>query len=124
MTPERREPVEALPDAALSLRSIPERVGPYRIERVIGEGGMGTVYLAHRDDGSLAQPVALKVIRRGLHLDARIVRRFDDERQILAALDHPGIATMFDGGLTADGVPFFAMEFVDGESIDKYCERN
>jgi Tol biopolymer transport system component/predicted Ser/Thr protein kinase len=124
MTPERREPVEALPDAALSLRSIPERVGPYRIERLIGEGGMGTVYLAHRDDGSLAQPVALKVVRRGLHLDARIVRRFDDERQILAALDHRGIATMLDGGLTADGVPFFAMEFVDGEPIDKYCEKN
>ena len=103
---------------------IPERVGPYRIDRVIGQGGMGTVYLAHRDDGSFSQRVALKVVRRGLHLDARIVRRFHDERQILASLNHPSIATLFDGGLTADGLPFFAMEYVDGKPIDKYCETN
>ena len=60
-----------------------QRVGPYRIERVIGEGGMGTVYLAHRDDGEFTQRVALKVVRLGLHLDSRIVRRFREERQIL-----------------------------------------
>ena len=100
----------------------PERVGPYRIERVIGEGGMGTVYLAHRDDGEFDQHVALKLVRSGLHLDARIVRRFRDERQILAALRHPGIARLLDGGLTSDGLPFFAMEYVDGQAIDKYCE--
>ncbi len=101
---------------------IPERVGPYRIERVIGEGGMGTVFLAHRDDGHFDQQVALKLVRRGPHLDARIVRRFRDERQILAALQHPGIARLLDGGIAEDGLPFFAMEYVEGEPITRYCE--
>lgn len=66
---------------------VPKRIGPYRIERLIGEGGMGTVYLARRDDGEFDQEVALKLVRTGLHLDSRIVRRFRDERQILAALN-------------------------------------
>src|SRR5689334_18048441 len=99
-----------------------QRVGPYHIERVIGEGGMGTVYLAHRDDGEFDQQVALKVVRHGLHLDPRMVRRFRDERQILAALNHPGIARILDGGITDEGLPYFAMELVEGESIDKYCD--
>src|SRR5262245_32042422 len=101
---------------------VPERVGPYRIERLISEGGMGAVYLARRDDGEFEQRVAVKLVRRGLHLDSRVVRRFRDERQILAGLNHPGIARLFDGGLTADGLPFFAMEFVEGVAIDKYCD--
>ena len=84
--------------------SMPQRVGAYRIDRMIGEGGMGSVYLAQRDDGEFDQRVALKLVRRGLHLDARIVRRFRDERQILAALNHPGIARLLDGGLTEDGL--------------------
>jgi Tol biopolymer transport system component len=109
-----------LPDAARA--PLPERVGPYHIDRVIGEGGMGMVYLAHRDDGSSARRVALKVVRRGLHLNAKIVRRFHDERQILAALDHPGIAAPLDNGITDDGLPYFAMEYVDGDTIDRYCE--
>jgi Tol biopolymer transport system component len=100
----------------------PERVGPYRIERPIGEGGMGTVYLARRDDGEFDQRVALKLVRRGLHLDSRIVRRFREERQILAALNHPGIARLLDGGLTEDHLPYFAMELVEGVSIDRYCD--
>jgi serine/threonine protein kinase/Tol biopolymer transport system component len=100
----------------------PERVGPYRVERPIGEGGMGTVYLARRDDGQFDQRVALKLVRRGLHLDARIVRRFREERQILASLNHPGIARLLDGGLTEDGLPFFAMEVVEGLPIDRYCD--
>ena len=100
----------------------PERVGPYRIERLIGEGGMGSVYLARRDDGEFDQRVAVKLVRRGLHLDSRIVRRFREERQILATLTHPGIARLLDGGLTEDGLPFFAMEFVEGVPIDRYCD--
>lgn len=103
---------------------IPERVGHYRIERVIGEGGMGMVFLAHRNDGEFEQRVALKLVRRGLHLDARIVRRFREERQILAALSHPGIARLLDGGIADDGLPFFAMEYVEGESITTYCDRH
>jgi Tol biopolymer transport system component/serine/threonine protein kinase len=102
---------------------MPERVGPYRIERVIGEGGMGTVFLAHRDDGQFDQRVALKLVRRGLHLDSRIVRRFREERQILAALSHPGIARLLDGGIAEDGLPFFAMEYVEGEPITTYCDN-
>jgi len=110
-----------LPDAELH-PIIPERVGPYRVERQIGEGGMGSVYLARRDDGEFDQRVAVKLVRLGLHLDSRIVRRFREERQILAALSHPGIARLFDGGLTEDGLPFFAMEFVEGLPIDRYCD--
>jgi serine/threonine protein kinase len=102
---------------------MPDRVGPYRIERVIGEGGMGTVFLAHRDDGHFDQQVALKLVRRGPHLDSRVVRRFREERQILAALSHPDIARLLDGGIAEDGLPFFAMEYVEGEAITKYCDR-
>ena len=99
----------------------PERVGRYRIERLIGEGGMGLVYLASRDDGEFERRVALKLVRRGLHLDPRIIRRFRTEREILAGLSHPGIARLYDGGLTEDNLPYFAMEFVDGLPIDRYC---
>ena len=112
---------DADPDGPFQM---PERVGAYRLERVIGQGGMGTVFLAHRDDGHFDQRVALKLVRRGMHLDPRMVRRFRDERQILAALSHPGIARLLDGGLTEDGLPFFAMEYVEGEAIDRYCNRN
>ncbi|HUQ84521.1 MAG TPA: protein kinase, partial [Gemmatimonadaceae bacterium] len=112
------------PNDALTGVPAPERVGPYRIERLIGEGGMGTVYLARRDDGEFDQQVALKLVRVGLHLDSRIVRRFRDERQMLAALTHPGIARLIDGGLTESGVPFFAMEYVEGLPIDRYCEAH
>jgi serine/threonine protein kinase/WD40 repeat protein len=101
---------------------MPVRIGPYRVERLIGEGGMGTVYLARRDDGEFDQLVAVKLVRRGLHLDARIVRRFRDERQILAALSHPNIGRLLDGGLTDDNLPFFAMEYVDGLPITRYCD--
>ncbi|HET8834748.1 MAG TPA: protein kinase, partial [Gemmatimonadales bacterium] len=103
---------------------LPERVGPYRIERVIGEGGMGTVFLAHRDDGQFDQRVALKLVRRGPHLDAKVVRRFREERQILAALNHPGIARLLDGGIAEDGLPYFAMEHVEGETITRYSVRH
>ena len=121
MNRERWSRLEALPDDE---PLVPKRVGPYRIERPIGEGGVGTVYLARRDDGEFDQQVALKLVRRGLHLDSRIIRRFREERQILAALNHPGIARLFDGGLTEDHLPFFAMELVEGVPIDRYCEAH
>jgi Tol biopolymer transport system component/tRNA A-37 threonylcarbamoyl transferase component Bud32 len=113
-----------LPNDVAPAIAPPERVGPYRIQRLIGEGGMGSVYLAQRDDGQFRQRVALKLVRRGLHLDSRIVRRFRDERQILATLNHPGIARLLDGGLTDDGLPFFAMEYVEGAPIDRYCDAH
>src|SRR5262245_9702361 len=97
-----------------------ERVGPYRVLRLIGRGGMGDVYEAERDDEQFRQQVAIKIIKRGMDTD--FVRdRFLRERRILASLDHPHIARLFDGGATADGSPYFVMEFVAGEPITAYC---
>ena len=96
-------------------------VGPYRLEGVLGSGGMGTVYRARRDDAHYERAVALKVIRPGLYTE-EVLRRFRAERQILASLEHPRIARLYDGGLTADGRPYFAMELVEGTPLDRYCE--
>jgi len=96
-------------------------VGPYRVVRELGHGGMGAVYLAERADGQFDQQVALKLIKRGMDSD-QILARFRMERQILARLHHPNIARLLDGGLTDDGRPFFAMEHVEGEPIDQYCD--
>jgi eukaryotic-like serine/threonine-protein kinase len=101
----------------------PPRVGAYRLEREIGHGGMGTVYLGERDDGEFVQRVAVKLVRGGL-ADESLARRFREERQILAALEHPNIARLVDGGVTGDGVPWLAMEYVDGLTIDRHCEQN
>ncbi|MBV9880160.1 MAG: protein kinase, partial [Gemmatirosa sp.] len=99
------------------------RVGPFRVVREIGRGGMGTVYLADRADGTYERRVALKVISRGMDTDL-VVRRFRRERQILAGLDHPDIARLFSGGTTDDGRPYLVMEYVEGEPIDVYCARH
>jgi len=85
-----------------------QRVGAYRVVSRIGRGGMGSVYLAERADGQFKQHVALKIIRRGLDTED-ILSRFLYERQILASLDHPNIARLYDGGITADGRPYFVM---------------
>lgn len=98
----------------------PERIGPYRVLGEAGRGGMATVYLAERDDPQLHHRVAVKVVRDAIASGA-VVRRFLHERQILASLDHPGIARLLDGGVTESGVPWFAMEFVAGEPITRYC---
>jgi eukaryotic-like serine/threonine-protein kinase len=101
----------------------PEQLGPYRLVRELGHGGMGTVYLAIRADQEFHREVAIKVIRRGMDTDD-VVGRFRNERQILAGLAHPGIAALLDGGTTAAGQPFFVMERVEGEPIDRYCDRH
>lgn len=98
-----------------------DRIGPYRILRELGRGGMGIVYLARRDDGQFDHTVALKLIRSGGQRDTAR-RRFLRERQILARLSHPGIARIHDGGVTEDGEPWFAMEYVEGEPIDRFCD--
>jgi len=100
-----------------------KRIGPWRILQPIGSGGMGAVYLARRDDGEYRQTAALKLIRRGMN-SAEIVARFRAERQILARLDHPGIARLLDGGISEDGRPWFTMEYVDGLPIDRYCDEH
>ncbi|MDJ0917980.1 MAG: serine/threonine-protein kinase [Woeseiaceae bacterium] len=115
---------EVIGQAALDLA--PERaaetLGPYRIERLIGEGGMGDVYLAKRADGAFSQRVAIKILgARRPHKD--LVRRFEAERQILANLNHPNIASLIDGGETSDGLPYLVMEYVDGRPIHRYCDE-
>lgn len=99
-----------------------ERLGPYRIVRLIGSGGMGDVYLADRADEEYQQRVAIKVVRNGA-LSAQIQARLRMERQILASLQHPNIARLLDGGRTADGRPYLVMEYIEGEPIDSYCDR-
>ncbi len=94
--------------------------GAYRPIRELGRGGLGTVYLAARADDAYEKEVALKLLRRGLDTDD-ILRRFRNERQILARLEHPNIARLIDGGTSADGLPFFVMEFVAGEPLTTYC---
>jgi eukaryotic-like serine/threonine-protein kinase len=105
----------------LELDAAPEQIGPYRIVREIGRGGMGTVYLGERADGQFEQRAAIKVIKRGMDTDA-VLRRFYGERQILARLQHPNITRLFDGGMH-DGRPYFVMEYLEGEPIAAYCRR-
>ena len=97
-----------------------QRIGPYKLLSAVGSGGMGTVYLAARAD-DYEKLVALKVLKRGMDTE-EIVRRFQHERQILANLDHPYISKLLDGGTTEDGRPYFVMERVEGEPIDRYCD--
>jgi serine/threonine protein kinase/tetratricopeptide (TPR) repeat protein len=99
------------------------RFGPYRIERLLSRGGMGTVYLASRDDGQFERQVALKLLHPGVN-DPDSLQRFRAERQILARLEHPSIARLYDGGETEQGVPFLVMEYVEGLPLDIYCDRN
>jgi serine/threonine-protein kinase len=108
-------PVDADPAARLP------RAGPWQAVRVLGRGGMGVVFLAERTDGAFAQTTALKLLP--LDLDSAEARtRFLREREILARLQHPHIAHLIDGGLTEDGRPFFAMEYVEGEAITAWCD--
>jgi tetratricopeptide (TPR) repeat protein/tRNA A-37 threonylcarbamoyl transferase component Bud32 len=97
-------------------------IGPWRVVRLLGRGGMGEVYLAERDGVAFTQRVALKVLKRGMDSRA-IARRFLRERQILSRLDHPNLARLVDGGTGPDGRPFFALEWVDGEPITVHCRR-
>lgn len=98
------------------------RVGRYRVLRSIGRGGMASVWLAVRDDGTYKREVALKIVRRGLDTDD-VLARFRSERQILSSLEHPNIARLYDGGTTDDGRPFLALEHVEGSPIDVYCDE-
>lgn len=98
------------------------QIGPFQIEKKIGSGGMGSVHLAHRVTGGFDQTVALKLIKYGMGSEIAI-RRFETERNILARLQHPNIARLVDGGLTSEGHPWFAMDFVEGEDILSYCNR-
>ncbi|MFO0840208.1 MAG: serine/threonine-protein kinase [Phycisphaerae bacterium] len=117
----------AAKDGAPCGSAAPERIGPYRLEREIAAGGMGVVYLAARDDDAYQKRVAVKLIRQKPEFDGRrqddALRRFRQERQTLAALDHPNIARLLDGGAASDGSPYIVMEFVDGRPIDEFCDQ-
>jgi len=102
--------------------SIGRQIGPYRIIEVLGRGGMGEVFLAERIDGAFEQRVALKLVRAAID-NPHARARFLAERQILARLQHPNVARLLDGGVTDDGAPYLAMEFVRGETITDYCDR-
>jgi eukaryotic-like serine/threonine-protein kinase len=123
--------VEALLDAdevAGSLFDAPppaeeRKIGPYRVLRELGRGGMGVVYLAERDDGHFRHRVAVKLLRGSPDAED-LHRRFLAERQILASLNHPHIAQLLDGGVTDGQLPYLVTEFVDGVPITEYCDRN
>lgn len=98
--------------------------GPWRIVRELGHGGMGEVFLAERADGQFAQTAALKLVRRGREHDPLLIRRFLEERRILASLTHPNVARLLDGGVTPANLPWFAMEYVAGRPLDLYCDEH
>lgn len=102
---------------------IGQRIGVYELKKEIGRGGMGAVYLANRADGEFNHSVAIKLIKRGMDTDL-ILKRFRRERQILAALNHPNIAFFYGGGSTGDGLPYFIMEYIEGERLYRFCDEN
>lgn len=99
------------------------QIGSYQIVKEIGAGGMGAVFRAVRTDDQYQKEVAIKIVRVGAHADF-IIERFKNERQILAALDHPNIARLLDSGTTEEGLPYVLMELIHGDSIRDYCEKN
>lgn len=99
------------------------RLGPWRVRRLIAQGGMGAVYEASRDDGQYQQRVALKCVRMELSTEA-LMAAFRRERELLARLDHPGIAALVDGGVDTEGNPWFAMRYVEGDAIDAWCDAH
>ncbi len=99
-----------------------EQIGPYRLVKEIGEGGMGLVYEAEQLE-PIKRRVALKMVKRGMDTK-EFVARFESERQALAMMDHPAIAKVFDAGATERGRPYFVMEYVEGIPINDYCDEH
>jgi tRNA A-37 threonylcarbamoyl transferase component Bud32 len=106
-----------------AVTAAPEKIGPYRIVGEIGHGGMAVVYLAERDDQNFRRRVAIKMVKPGIGTDA-VLDRFRNERQTLAALDHPNVVKLLDGGRTELGLPYLVMEYVEGLPFDRYCDLN
>ena len=109
-------------EAAAAVDAGPTHINRYTVVRELGRGGMGTVYLAERSDGEFQQRVAIKVVKRGLDT-AQVVERFRHERRILASLDHPNIARLFDGGATDSGAPYLVMEYIEGRPLIEHCHE-
>jgi serine/threonine protein kinase len=108
-------PVMAQPDRTT--------IGSYRLIHEVGRGGMGVVYLAQREDDAFKRRVAVKLLKRGMDSED-VLRRFELERQVMASMNHPGIARLFDAGQTEDGLPYFVMEYVEGMELSAYCDRH
>lgn len=124
LTEKRRMVVPVDPPEKLARRPPNgRRIGAYEIVREIGHGGMGSVYLAERADESYRKQVAFKLLRSEL-ANPELLRRFQQEREILAGLDHPHIARLLDAGATPDGGPYFVMEYVEGKPIDQHCDEH
>ena len=115
-----REKVERASLLVRKLEHAPRRAGPYVLERVLGRGGMGTVYLGRRADGEYDATVAVKVVRPGMDTDF-FLSRFRRERQTLGRLTHPNIARLLDSGTTDEGLPYIVMEYIDGIAVNAYC---
>src|SRR6266849_6079129 len=113
----QRIPERATPESQFE----PKVIGPYRLLKELGTGGMGQVWLAEQTE-PVRRRVALKLIKAGMY-DAFVLQRFQAERQSLAIMDHPAIAKVFDAGATSSGQPYLAMEYVDGLPITDYCDR-
>jgi serine/threonine protein kinase/tetratricopeptide (TPR) repeat protein len=118
-----------LPEQLLATATSPEedpmagrQLGVYKLVRRVGQGGMAAVYLAVRADGEYRQQVAIKLIRPGLD-SGEVLRRFRNDRQTLAGLDHPNIVKLLDGGSTPEGLPYLVMDYVEGSPIDQYCDN-
>ncbi len=111
------------PELVFKTNRVGERLGAFELVSELASGGMSTVYRARRVDGAYHHDVAIKLFG-AFHVDPSVLRRFDTERQILAALEHPNIARIIDGGKASDGTPYVVMELVDGEPITRYCDRH
>ncbi|MEY4833033.1 MAG: Serine/threonine-protein kinase PknB, partial [Planctomycetota bacterium] len=109
------------PRVTLGLERVGDQIGPYKLVSKLGEGGFGAVWLAERRE-PFVQQVALKIVKLGMD-STSVVARFEQERQALAVMNHPHVAKVLDGGLTLTGRPYFAMEYVKGEPINEYCDR-
>jgi serine/threonine-protein kinase len=129
---ESSHPVQGVADAPFAASAVgaidaatgrDRRIGPYRVVRELGRGGMGVVYLAERDDGQYRQRVAVKLLRSSPDAE-ELRRRFLAERQILASLSHPHIAQLLDGGISDGELPYLVIEYVDGLPITDYCDRH
>ena len=118
------EPAAAISESAIQ-SDLPAgtRLGPYTVLSLLDRGGMGAVYLAERSDQQYQQKVAIKTLRRDL-VSPQAVERFRRERQVLARLEHPGIARLYDGGSLADGRPYLVLEYVEGLPLDRHCDQH
>jgi serine/threonine-protein kinase len=117
------EPVQATVGEVIGTYGEGRHIGPYRLIRLLGRGGMGVVFLAERADGQFTQQVAIKLINAVVGTNSDMLLRFRAERQILARLAHPNIARLLDGGVTADGQSYLVIEYVDGDTLSEYCRR-